>query len=94
MTNSTSLGRKSNMIIAFEASEFSCILHVDGSCDKYHVHVPPKVINLQKHFRLTPNTFMFTLIKDAVRKTYNELQKGREDFTGFLTDARLVTLSF
>ena len=24
-----------------EASEFSCILHVDGSCDKYHVHVSP-----------------------------------------------------
>lgn len=37
---------------------------------------------------------MFTLIKDAVRKTYKELEKGREDFTGFLTDARLVTLSF
>ena len=37
---------------------------------------------------------MFTLIKDAVRKTYKELQKGREDFTGFLTDARLVTLFF
>ena len=37
---------------------------------------------------------MFTLIKDAVRKTYKELEKGRADFTGFLTDARLVTLSF
>ena len=37
---------------------------------------------------------MFTLNKDAVRMTSKESQKGREDFTGFLTDARLVTLSF
>jgi len=35
--------------------------------------------------------FTYTLTKDAVRKTYKELKQQKEDFTGFLTDARLVT---
>ena len=29
-------------------------------------------------------------LKDAVRKTYKELQKQKEDFNGFKTDARLA----
>ena len=37
----------------------------------------------------TTLTFAFALIKDAVRKTYNELAKRREDFTDFTTDVRL-----
>ena len=37
----------------------------------------------------TTLTFSFAFIKDAVRKTYNELVKKREDFTAFATDVRL-----
>ena len=32
-------------------------------------------------------------LKDAVRKTYKELQKQKEDFNGFKTDARLAKLA-
>lgn len=37
----------------------------------------------------TTFTFSFAFNKDAVRKTYNQLMKNREDFTGFATDVRL-----
>ena len=42
-----------------------------------------------KYIMITTLTILFTFIKDAVRKTYSELVKKREDFTGFATDVRL-----
>lgn len=43
-------------------------------------------------FPMNLTSFMFTFMKDVVRKTYNEMKKQREDFTGFVTDVRLGTL--